>query len=256
MKFLKIAAFVAIIAFCAWALWTGQQSPRPTVIAAVPTAACAPQHLPEDYHRLGLALREFDDVLSLAISVPREMVVEQVEQLQRVRREVEAAQVPACLEAYKGSLVRYMNRVVDLLVAFLAGVSPNQISEALLNTSEMRQAIFAEITLLTGVSPTPYPTPLPFASQTPEAGIGIPVTGAPETAAVAFVNHPEGVNLREGPGVNYTFQVVVPSGSQLPVLGVDASLQWLKVQVNGGEGWVFLPLVELNVPAESLPVVE
>ncbi len=255
MKFLKIIAFLAIIAFCAWALWSGQQSPRPTVIAAVPTADCASQRLPEEYHSLGLALREFEDALSLAISVPREMVVEQVEQLQRVRREVEAAQVPACLEAYKGSLVRYMNRVVDLLVAFVAGVSPSQISDALLNTSEMRQAIFAEVTLLTGVSPTPYPTPIPFASQTPEASIGIPVTGAPQTA-LASVTYAEGVNLREGPGVNYTFQVVVEAGSQLPVLGVDASRQWLKVQANDYEGWVFLPLVELNVPVESLPVLE
>ncbi|MBX3045705.1 MAG: SH3 domain-containing protein [Anaerolineales bacterium] len=255
MKFLKITAFLAIIAFCAWALWTGQQSPRPTVIAAVPTAECAAQHLPAEYHALGSALREFDDALNLAISVPRDMVIAQVEQLQRVRREVEAAQVPACLEAYRASVVRYMNRVVDLLVAFVAGAAPSQISDALFGATDLRQEIFAEITLLTGISPTPYPTAVPLASATPEAGVGIPVTGAPQ-AALALVTHADGVNLREGPGVNYTFYIVVGAGSQLPVLGVDASRQWLKVQVNEQEGWVFLPLVELNLPVESLLVLE
>lgn len=256
MKVLKIIAFLAIIAFCVWALWTGQQSPRPTVIAAVPTAECAPQHLPPEYHTLGSALREFDDALNLAVNVPRDLVVAQVEQLQRVRREVEAQQVPVCLEAYKASMVNYMNRVVDLLVAFVSGVSPNQISQALLGSAELRAAISDEIVVLTGASPTPYPTVFEFVTSTPEAALGIPVTGAPEQGATAVVLLGDGVNLRQGPGVNYTFEVVVEAGSQLAVLGVDASRQWLKVQADQYEGWVFLPLVELNVPVESLPVVE
>lgn len=254
MKILKIIAFVAVIAFCAWALWTGQQSSRPTVIAAVPTAECSAASLPESFYILDGALREFDDALNLAINVPRDLVVGQVEQLQRVRREVEGQMVPLCLQAYKGSMVAYMNRVVELLIAFVAGASPGQVSQALAGTADLRQAIYTDFALVAGVSPTPYPTVAPLVEETPEVNLSIPVTGAP--GALAHVIHSDGVNLREGPGVNYTFTIVVTAGSQLPVLGVDASQQWLKVQTDEYEGWVFLPLVELNVPLESLVVLE
>lgn len=255
VKFLKTAAFIAIIAFCIWALWTGQQRPRPSVIAAVPTAECTPTSLPDAFYALDGALREFDDALQLAINVPRELVVGQVEQLQRVRREVEAHVVPACLDAYKTSLVSYMNRVVELLIAFVAGATPEQVSLGLAGTTDLRQAVYNEFALVAGASPTPYPTPMPIMEATPAAGVGIPVTGAP-TDAVVSVTNPDGVNLREGPGVNYTFEVVLQAGSQLAAVGSDVSRQWIFVEANEYAGWVFLPLVELNVPVDSLPVIE
>lgn len=253
MRVLKAVAFLAIIAFCAWALWSSQ-SPRPTVIAAVPTPECSPQALPPSYYSLNSSLRAFDDALLLAVNLPREQVVQQVERLQELRRSVEEEQPPLCMHTFKASLLTYMNRVLELLVAFVGGATPDSVMRGLADTVELRTPITDAIAALTGATVTPYPTAKPLPTGTEEAAAGIPVTGAPH--AVALVTHSEGVNLREGPGVNYPFGVVVQAGSQLPVVGVDASRQWLLVQANELSGWVFLPLVELSVPVDSLPVVD
>ncbi len=253
MRVLKIVAFIAIIAFCAWALWSSVAS-TPTVIAAVPTPECSPQALPSSYYSLNNSLRAFDDALLLAVNLPREQVVQQVERLQELRRGVEQEQTPLCMQPFKASLLAYMNRVLELLVAFVSGATPDSVMRGLAETVELRAPIMDAIAALTGATVTPYPTARPLPEGTEEAGSSIPVTGAP--GALALVTHAEGVNLREGPGVNYTFGVVVQSGSQLPVVGIDATRQWLQVQTEDLSGWVFLPLVELNVSPDTLPVVE
>lgn len=253
MKVLKAAAFAAIIVFCAWALWSSRAEP-PSVIAIVPTPECSPQALPPGYYSMNGALREFDDALLLAVNVPREMVVSQVEQLQRVRRTVEAEHTPACLAGFKASLLQYMNRVLELLVAFVGGAAPDSVMRGLVDASQLREPIYQHIAQLTGATVTPPPTPQPLPSGTPEAGLGIPVTGAAELRAT--VTHSEGVNLREGPGVLYNFQVVLGPGTLLQVLGTDSSRQWLLVAGPAGQqGWVFLPLVLLEGDPASLPVV-
>lgn len=262
MKILKGAALVAVVVFCIWAVLGGVDWSR---AQAQPTAVldCSPGALPPAYQGLNGLLREFDDGMVLAINVPREQITEQIENLQRIRRAAEALAVQPCLASFQTHVVSYMNRVVELLVAFMGGVPSNLVFEGLTQTELLRQQIRDDVALLSGSTATPQPTPLQFPTSTQSAAIGIPVTGVSSTAepqgaqALASVNNADGVNLRQGPGVEFNFEVVVAPGSQVPVLGTDPSRQWLFVRTaEGAEGWLFLPLVSLNIAVEELPVLE
>lgn len=254
MRVLKAAAFMAIIAFCAWALWNSR-SAAPTVVVAIPTPECSPQALPPSYFSLTNSMRAFDDALLLAVNLPREQVVQQVERLQELRRAVESEPAPACMLAFKSSLLTYMNRVLELLVAFVGGAAPDSVMRGLTEAAELRLPIQDAITALTGVTVTPYPTMQPLPEATEDASSVIPATGA--AAAQALVTHSQGVNLRLGPGVSFGFEVVLAPGSQVAVAGTDSTRQWLLVTGPGGEqGWVFLPLVTLDVPVDELPLVD
>lgn len=262
MKTLKIVAFLAIIAFCAWALWSGTEwgsaQTQPTAVLD-----CSPASLPQAYQALDGLLREFDDAMTLAMNVPRDQIVGQIESLQRLQREAEALAVQPCLAEFRAHVVSYMDRVVELLVAFMGGTPPDLVFQALSDSELLRQQIRDDVATLTGSTATPQPTPLQFATSTQSAAIGIPVTGASSTSspegvtALATVNNSDGVNLREGPGVQFNFQFVLGPGSVVPVLGADPTRQWVYVQVpDGPAGWVFLPLVSLDVPVEELSILE
>lgn len=262
MKLLKIIALVAIIAFCAWALlggvdW-GQAQAQETA-----AADCAAGALPPAYQALNGLLREFDDAMALAINVPRDQIVTQIQELQRLRRQAEALSTPACLLDFRAHVVGYMNRVIDLLVAFMGGTPPNLVFAGLTDAELLRDQIREDVAVLSGSTATPQPAPLQFATSTQSASIGIPVTGASSTAApqgtpaFATVHNADGVNLRQGPGVEFNFEFVLPPGSQVPVIGADPTRQWLFIRTEEGlEGWLFLPLVSLNVPVEELSILE
>lgn len=246
---------MAIIAFCVWALWSSFRTPAPAVVMTIPTPECSPQSLPPSYFNLNNSLRAFDDALLLAVNLPREQVVPQVERLQELRRAVEAEMPPACMQTFKDSLLVYMNRVLELLVAFVGGAGPDSVMRGLTEAAQLRLPIQEQIGLLLGATVTPYPTTQPLPLGTEDASLIIPATGA--ARAHALVTHTEGVNLRLGPGVTFGFEVVLAPGTQVAVIGTDATQQWLLVTGPAGEqGWVFLPLVTLDVPVEELPLVE
>jgi uncharacterized protein YgiM (DUF1202 family) len=145
----------------------------------------------------------------------------------------------------------------------MGGTPPDLVFQGLTGSELLRQQIRDDVAALTGSTATPQPTPLQFATSTQSAAIGIPVTGASSTDSpqgllpIATVNNSDGVNLREGPGVQYSFEIILGPGSTVGVLGADPTRQWLYVTTGEGhEGWIFLPLVSLDVPVEELSILE
>ncbi|HXF64300.1 MAG TPA: SH3 domain-containing protein [Caldilineaceae bacterium] len=62
---------------------------------------------------------------------------------------------------------------------------------------------------------------------------------APVADGGAMVSGAPNVNVRSGPSTAYTVVTTVPQGTQLTVLGQDASGNWLSVRLpNGTEGWI------------------
>lgn len=64
------------------------------------------------------------------------------------------------------------------------------------------------------------------------------------------------LNVRTGPGIQYTVLVTVVGGTELPVLGVFDDGVWYQVNTDGGPGWVN---VEFTLPRgdfSNLPVLE
>ncbi len=82
---------------------------------------CLAENLPgavDEVHRL---MREFDDASSLAGSVPREQLADQIANMQRIRREAEDQSIAFCLADLKAYQLSHMNVVINTLIAFLGG---------------------------------------------------------------------------------------------------------------------------------------
>ena len=65
----------------------------------------------------------------------------------------------------------------------------------------------------------------------------------------------ESINLRSGPGTVYPVVGRAAKGESLPVVARNQDGCWLEVEMKDGKrGWVAAKLVQLSVPAKSLPV--
>ena len=69
-------------------------------------------------------MREFDDATTLAASTPRDQLNSSIANLQRIRREAEDEQIPACLTNLKKVQVDHMNSVINSLLLFMSASDP------------------------------------------------------------------------------------------------------------------------------------
>ncbi len=107
--------------------------------------------------------------------------------------------------------------------------------------------------VIPGMAQDASPTPAPDASTaaTPEA------TPAPLTATTdLFVTSPFRVNVRSGPGREYTILGKLTPVDSLDITGQNADGNWWRVNFNGQEGWVFDGVVEVTGVVDSVAVVE
>jgi hypothetical protein len=214
------------------------------------------------YQLLTALLRRFEDAAALAVNLTRDRVVDQVEQLQSIRRDVESLPVPACQSPVKMHMLNYMNQVVDLLVAFVGGVQPDLVFRGLSSTEGLRAALHSAMAYLTGATVTPYPTAFQFSALITSSPAAIPVTDVSATPSVetqiyAVVSNDQGANLRAEPNSDSAFVLALPPETVVSVQGVSADRLWIYVSVSGGEvGWLYAPLLTLNAPMDSLPVTQ
>jgi uncharacterized protein YraI len=85
-----------------------------------------------------------------------------------------------------------------------------------------------------------------------------PPTVAPTSAPVDGLTSTQ-VNVRSGPDASRDSLGLLPAGSQITVLGRDASGSWLVIsfpQSPDGQGWVTAQFVELSAEIEDLSIIE
>jgi uncharacterized protein YraI len=92
------------------------------------------------------------------------------------------------------------------------------------------------------------------------------ITPTPATAAPAavrqtastdlFVTTQFRVNVRSGPGLEYTRIGILTFADSLDITGQNADATWLRVNFNGQEGWVAASVVQVTGDVEGAPVVE
>jgi hypothetical protein len=105
-------------------------------------------------------------------------------------------------------------------------------------------------------SPTPLAvltdTPLPMATEMPTATpTPIPATATPVVATI--VAGADGVNVRTGPGTNYTRLGYLEPGAQAELIGRSGG--WWQIRYNDAPAWVFGELVTAS-NADTVPQVE
>jgi uncharacterized protein YgiM (DUF1202 family) len=64
------------------------------------------------------------------------------------------------------------------------------------------------------------------------------------------------LNVRTGPGVQYTVLVTVVGGTELPVLGRHADGVWYQVNTDGGPGWVNIEFTLPRGDFSNIPLLE
>jgi hypothetical protein len=218
---------------------------------------CASGAQSPSYQILSAQLREFDDGLALAINMPRDLVVEQVTQLQSIRRETEQLPVPVCVAAIKARMVAYMNQVVDLLVAFVGGTPPDLVLQALRDSDGLRDAMEGEMAQVIGIQVTPYPTSYQFQIPVTGAGDVIETTPTTESGMVATVTNAQGANLRESPNAESALLFSLPPETQVSLFGVSEDGLWVYVQVSEDlSGWLYISLITIDGEIDKLPVIE
>jgi len=99
-------------------------------------------------------------------------------------------------------------------------------------------------------------TPISSITLTPPSSTILTPTSLPPFNPTAIVV-PENLNVRIGPGLEYRVLTTVDRGTNLRVIGMNASRDWFFVLLpNDQQGWVNVNYVEYNFDPTILPVVQ
>jgi uncharacterized protein YraI len=90
-------------------------------------------------------------------------------------------------------------------------------------------------------------------TATPEAVTIVTEEVATETNATATLN--QDLNVRSGPGTNYSIVVALPGGTTVDIIGKNADGSWWFIAFDGNTGWVSAPFTTSS-NTENVPVVD
>jgi hypothetical protein len=114
-------------------------------------------------------------------------------------------------------------------------------------TSQPTSTTTPTATLTPTATTTPTTTPTP--TRTPNPGVTVR----------AVVNSTQAINVREGPGRNFTPIAGLTPGTIVTVIGRSGDGEWIQVELDDGrEGWVSADLLAIEEPAteEATPTAE
>src|SRR5215213_5113425 len=94
-------AFLFFISACAGEPAATQEDTASTATTILEEDPCAPQSLPNTVQPVNDLMRKFDDASQLAANLPAQQLADVISNLQRIRRDTEDVQIPACLTTLK-----------------------------------------------------------------------------------------------------------------------------------------------------------
>ncbi len=257
--FLFILILSILLAACGTGSATEAATEETPADAVTPTPdLCSSANLPDEVAKVNKLMREFDDYSALASNTPQAQLINLVPEMQRILRDTEDLQVPACLQTLKKLEMAHMNLVIQILMAFMnssgAQTDTQTINAGIAQARELHAKYDIEMARLLGITLVVPPTRTPGAA--PDANPTIP-----PTALVVFVTNPgpTGINLRSAPGLTAPEAGLLDVQVSTAAIGKSADGQWIKVEIPSQPGqtaWVFATLVQLSVPIDQLPVTE
>ena len=165
LRFLSTLILIILLAACGGA---PAVSPAPTDTKPVtsPTAestvalsstpdACSPKEIEAEVQKVHRHMREFDDASILASNLPLQDLSGPIADLQRIRREAEDEQIPACLTDLKKYQIAHMNTVIGTLVAFLGGADKNTLEKNIAIARDQHDQYTLELARLLGLTVVP-----------------------------------------------------------------------------------------------------
>jgi hypothetical protein len=116
---------------------------------------CSSANLPTTVQGLNDLMREFDDASQLASNTPAQQLPDVISDLQRIRRDAEDTQIPACLGELKTHQLNHMNLMIQTLIAFVGGASKEELNTGLENARKEHDFYSLEIVRLLGITLAP-----------------------------------------------------------------------------------------------------
>jgi uncharacterized lipoprotein YajG len=146
----------------------------PTVAAASTVEAtstldpCGRPQLETEVQKVHKHMREFDDASILASNMPREQLSSAIADLQRIRREAEDEQTPACLTNLKQIEVQHMNTVINTLIVFMGGTDQQTLDQGIALARQQHDEYTLELARILGLTVVPATMPpAPSVTATP-----------------------------------------------------------------------------------------
>jgi hypothetical protein len=127
---------------------------------------CSTEMIEAEVQKVHSHMREFDDASLLASNLPREQLNDAIANLQRIRREAENEQIPACLTNLKKFEVDHMNTVINTLVAFMGGTSQEILEQGISIARDQHDQYTLELARILGLTVVPG---TPSSRVTPDA---------------------------------------------------------------------------------------
>lgn len=257
-RIIPVSILVLSILLTACGAAAGTEAPveGPTASTTSTPDLCSTANLPGEISKANKLMREFDDYSSLASNTPQAQLINLIPEMQRILRDVEDLQVPACLQTLKQLEMAHMNLVTQILIAFMntQNADPQSINAGIAKARELHTKYDVEMARLLGITLVVPPTNTPGAASDVN-----PVPSA--TPVVAYVTNSgaTGINLRAAPGLTAPEAGILAAAVSTAAIGKSADAHWIKVEVPGQPGqtaWVFASLVQLSIPIEQLPVTE
>ena len=167
-RFISILSSMVLLAGCSGApavISTGTdtiQIMSPTTESTlVPSSTpdpCASAQIEAEVQKVHGHMREFDDASILASNLPLQELSDPIANLQKIRREAEDEQIPACLTNLKKYQIAHMNTVIGTLVAFLGGADMNTLEKSIAIAREQHDQYTLELARLLGLTVVPATT--------------------------------------------------------------------------------------------------
>lgn len=127
---------------------------------------CVMPQLEKEVQEVHNHMRQFDDASALAGSIPREQLSTSIADLQRIRREAQDEEIPACLTRLKEIEVQHMNAVIETLLAFMRGTDQQTLDQGITLARQQHDEYLLEYARLAGITVVPATIP-PAPSETP-----------------------------------------------------------------------------------------
>ena len=178
VRFISILVLTLLLFGCGPAIAPGVTStaeavPSATAPVADPTAtadACSLPAIEAEVQKVHRHMREFDDASLLAGNLPLEELSGPIADLQRIRREAEDEETPACLTNLKASQIQHMNTVIETLLGFIGGADTATLEQSIAIAREQHDQYTLELARLLGLTVVPATVPVissPTVTATP-----------------------------------------------------------------------------------------
>jgi PBP1b-binding outer membrane lipoprotein LpoB len=144
------------------------------VEASSPTPdPCTTDQIEAAVQKIHSHMREFDDASQLASNMPRSQLSDAIASMQKIRRDAEDEESPACLADLKKYEVDHMNTVINTMVAFMGGTSKETLEQGITIARQQHDQYTLELARLLGLTVVAATEPA-VVTGTPPTGTATP----------------------------------------------------------------------------------